>query len=258
MLALSRANIGDAARVWRRNFDVYIRLWRTEIIAPIIDPIFSVIGFGLGIGSLVAGNVTGIPFLTFIGAGVLAFASVLRAVFECAYGSYFRMVYQSTFDAILCTPVEAESLTLGEITWGMTKAFFDGVVVLAVLWAFGAVLSPWGLLAPVVLTVGAFWFSALAILITSRIHDINHYNIFFAFVFSYFWISGTFFPIETLPKYIQWLAWAIPITSAVDAARDLMAGRIGLRLLPGLLYLIASSLVLTELAMRSMRRRMVN
>lgn len=258
MFALRRANIADAAHVWRRNFDVYIRLWRTEIIAPVIDPIFSVIGFGLGIGSLVAGNVTGMPFLTFIGAGVLAFTSLLRAVFECAYGSYFRMVYQSTFDAILCTPVEAESLTLGEIAWGMTKAFFDGVIVLGVLWAFGAVLSPWGLLAPLILTVAAFWFSALALLITSRIHDINHYNIFFAFVFSYFWISGTFFPLETLPEYMQWLAWAIPITSAVDAARELMAGRVGPRMLLELLYLLVSSAVMTELAMRSMRRRMVS
>ncbi|NDD64980.1 MAG: hypothetical protein EBZ36_13570, partial [Acidobacteria bacterium] len=254
----SRANIGDAARVWYRNYGVYIRLWRTEIIAPLFDPIFSVIGFGMGIGSLIAGDVMGVPYLTFVGAGVLAFAALLRALFECTYGSYFRMVYQSTFDAILCTPVEAESLALGEIAWGVTKALFDGLIVLLVLWAFGAILSPWGLLIPVVLSLGALWLAALSLLITARIHDINHYNFYLAVVFSYFWISGNFFPLASLPGYIQWLAWAVPLTSVVDASRELMTGRLNARLLPEVLYLVVSSLVMIELAMRALRRRMVS
>lgn len=257
MPALSRASIGDAARVWRRNYDVYIRLWRTEIIAPIFEPIFSVIGFGWGVGSLIAGEVTGVPYLTFVGAGLLAFAALLRALLECTYAAYFRMVYQSTFDAILCTPIEVESLALGEIAWGVTKAFLDGIVVLLVLWGFGAVLSPWGLLIPVVLILGAFWLAALSLWVTSRIDDINHYNFYLAIVFSYFWISGTYFPLASLPEYVQWLAWAVPITSAVDASRELMTGRMTLRLLPEILYLIVSSILMTELAMRGLRRRMV-
>jgi len=257
MIALSHANIGDAARVWRRNFDVYIRLWRTEIIAPLFDPIFSVIGFGIGIGSLIAGEVMGVPYLTFVGAGVLAFAALLRALLECTYAAYFRMVYQSTFDAILCTPVEAESLALGEIAWGTTKALFDGLIVLGVLWAFGAVLSPWGLLVPLVLVLGAFWLSALSLLVTARIHDINHYNFFFAVVFSYFWISGTFFPLASLPEYVQWLAWVVPVTAVVDVARELMAGRFTVRMLLEIPYVILSSLLMTELAMRALRRRLV-
>ena len=176
MLALKRINPGDAALVWRRNFDVYVRLWRTEIIAPIFEPIFSVIGFGWGVGSLIAGEVMGVPYLTFVGAGILTFTALLRALLECTYGAYFRMVYQSTFDAILCTPIEVESLALGEIAWGVTKAVFDGVIVLLVLWGFGAVLSPLGLLIPVVLVLGAYWLAALSLWVTARIDDITIFS----------------------------------------------------------------------------------
>src|SRR5438552_10418975 len=176
MLALAHINFGDLARVWRRNFDVYIRLWRTEMIAPLFEPFFTVIGFGWGVGALIAGKVQGVPYLTFVGAGILAFSALLRAIFECTYGSYFRMVYQSTFDAILCTPVEVESLGLGEILWGASKASLDGLFVLAVLAAFGAVPSPLGVLIPLALTLGALWVAALALAVTARIHEIDHYN----------------------------------------------------------------------------------
>jgi lipooligosaccharide transport system permease protein len=258
MLALAQINFSDALRVWRRNYDVYVRLWKTEMIAPLFEPVFSVIGFGWGVGSLVAGNVMGVPYLTFVGAGLLAFTALLRALFECTYGSFFRMVYQSTFDAILCTPVEVESLGLAEIAWGASKALFDGLFVLAVLALFGAVVSPLGVLIPIALTIGALWVAALSLLITSRIHDINNYNFYMAFVFSYLWISGAYFPLERMPEPVQWLAWAVPLTSAVDISRQLMTGVLSWRMLGETFYLIAAFLITAEFALRGLRRRMVN
>ena len=40
-----------SVRVWLRNYDVYIRLWKTELLAPLFEPAFTVIGFGWGVGS---------------------------------------------------------------------------------------------------------------------------------------------------------------------------------------------------------------
>ncbi|MGE0882140.1 MAG: ABC transporter permease [Blastocatellales bacterium] len=258
MFALSQINIGDLSRVWRRNYDVYVRLWKTEMIAPLFEPVFTVIGFGWGVGSLVAGNVMGVPYLTFVGAGLLCFTALLRALFECTYGSYFRMVYQSTFDAILCTPVEVESLGLAEIAWGATKALLDGLFVLAVLALFGAVQSPLGVFIPIALTIGALWVASLSLLITSRIHDINHYNFYMAFVFSYLWISGAYFPLDRMPVVVQWLAWAVPLTSTVNICRQLMIGKLNWTMLIESAYLIVAFLVTAEIALRNLRRRMVN
>jgi lipooligosaccharide transport system permease protein len=258
MLSLSHINLGDTARVWQRNYDVYVRLWKTEVIAPLFEPAFTVIGFGWGVGSLVAGEVLGMTYLSFVGAGILAFTALLRALFECTYGSYFRMVFESTFDAVLSTPVEVESLALGEIAWGASKALLDGCFVLIVLTFFGAITSPLGLLIPLVLAVGAFWTAALSLAVTSRIHNINHFNFYLAAVFSYLWVSGAYFPLERLPEWAQLLAWVIPVTSAVNISRELMVGRLGWELLAQLLYIVAASALTAELALRGMRRRMVS
>ena len=257
-LALTKVNLGDLVRVWRRNFDVYIRLWRTEMVAPLFEPVFTVIGFGWGVGSLVAGKVMEVPYLTFVGAGLLAFTALLRALFECTYGSYFRMVYQATFDAVLSTPVEVESLALGEIAWGASKAVFDGFFVLVVLTIFGAVLSPFGIAIPLVLAVGALWVAALSLLVTSRIRDINYFNFYMAFVFSYLWISGAYFPLDRLPKVVQLIAWLVPVTSAVDISRKLMIGTLDWLVPLELLYLVVAFIVTTEFALHSLRRRLVS
>lgn len=258
MLALANVNLGDMSRVWRRNYDVYIRLWRTEMLAPLFEPVFTVIGFGWGVGSLIAGSVMNVPYLTFVGAGLLAFTALLRALFECTYGSYFRMVYQSTFDAVLCTPVEVESLALGEIAWGASKALFDGLFVLAVLAVFGAVLSPYGILIPIVLAFGALWVAALSLLITSRIRDINYFNFYMAFVFSYIWISGAYFPLDRMPKLVQFIAWLVPVTSAVNISRELMIGNLEWKVIGQVLYLLFAFLITAELALRGLRRRLVS
>jgi len=94
--AFSKLDLTDAFAVWRRNFRVYLRLWKTELIAPVIEPIFAFFAFGFGVGALVASRVEGMSYLAFVGAGVLAFTVLMRTVFEMTYGAYFRMVYQST------------------------------------------------------------------------------------------------------------------------------------------------------------------
>src|SRR6266508_6799533 len=130
--AAARVNLGDALAVWRRNVVVHLRLWKMNLVAPIIEPVISVMGFGLGIGALVAGRVSGISYLSFVGAGLLSITVLMRAMFEMTYASYFKMVYQSTYDAILATPVDPESLAVGEILWALPHALFDTIVIMIV------------------------------------------------------------------------------------------------------------------------------
>src|SRR5262245_44542768 len=104
-VAAAQINLRDSLAVWRRNVEVHLRLWQMNLIAPIIEPVISVLGFGLGIGALVAGRVSGISYLSFVGAGLLSITVLMRAMFEMTYASYFKMVYQGTYDAILATPI---------------------------------------------------------------------------------------------------------------------------------------------------------
>jgi lipooligosaccharide transport system permease protein len=256
-LAFARLNLLDALAVWRRHFEVYLRLWKMELAAPLIEPIFMVLAFGWGVGALIASTVAGMPYLSFVGAGVLSFAVISRAIFECAYGSYFRMVYQSTFDAILATPVEVESLAFAEIWWATTKAAIDSFIILSILFLFGAATSPYAVLAPLPLVAGAFFASALTLGVTSRVHDIDSFNLYLSLYFSAVFLCGVWFPVELLPGWLQTLAWAIPLTSAIDLARAFLVGSFERRHAAEAVYLVAASLLFAEWAMRSLRRRMV-
>jgi lipooligosaccharide transport system permease protein len=256
-LAFGRVDWVDVYAVWRRNMLVHLRLWKVHMVAPVIEPIFTVLAFGWGVGALITSRVEDVPYLTFVGAGVLAFTVIMRAMFETTYASYFRMVYQSTYDAILATPVDAESLAFAEIFWAVTKALMDALIILLILAVFGAVTSPWALLAPLPLLLGSLFIAGLSLGITAHIHDIDSYNFYMAIFFSLLFLCGAWFPVEVLPRPLQLIAWALPVTSAIDLVRACLTGRF----LPGhlieALYLLFTSLVFTEWAMRSLRRRMV-
>src|SRR5438128_9624040 len=100
-LASTQINLRDALAVWRRNVAVHLRLWKLNLVAPIIEPVISVLGFGWGIGALVAGKGTGSSYLTFGGVGVLGVTVLMGAVFETNQAAYFRMGSQSTSHALL-------------------------------------------------------------------------------------------------------------------------------------------------------------
>jgi lipooligosaccharide transport system permease protein len=228
-----------------------------NLIAPAIEPVFSVLAFGWGLGALVAGKVSGVSYLSFVGAGILGLTVLMRAMFETTYAAYFRMVYQSTYDAILATPVEAESLAFAEILWAITHAALDTLIIMIVLVLFGATTSPWAVLAPVPLLIGSVFIAGFSLGITAHIHDIDAFNIYMAVFFTVMLICGCWFPVEVLPKWLQVIAWAIPLTESIDVTRALLTGRFAMRHAFESVYLVISAFAACEWAMRSLRKRLV-
>src|SRR6266487_6359438 len=177
-MAIASVDFHDALAVWRRNLVVHLRVWKLNLVAPIIEPVISVLGFGWGIGALVVGRVAGISYLSFAGAGLLGITVLMRAMFETTYASYFRMVYQSTYDAILATPVDTESLAFAEILWAITHGLFSALIIMLVLTVFGAATSPWAVFAPLPLLMGATFMAGLSLGVTAHVHDIDAFNVY--------------------------------------------------------------------------------
>lgn len=256
-LALLKVDLIDSLSVWRRNSRVYLRLWKTELIAPIIEPIFTFFAFGFGVGALVSTQVAGLSYLSFIGAGVLAFSVLMRTIFEMTYGAYFRMVYQSTYDAILATPVNAESLAFGEILWAVTKGVIDSIFILPLVIIFGSATSYWTPLAILPLIIGCIFLGSLALGLTAHIFEIDHFNIFFALFFSTIFLCGAWFPLEILPFPLQIIAYILPTTSVIDLTRAFLNGTFAFRHIYEAIYLILISAFCIEWTLRSIRKRMV-
>ena len=255
-ISLVKIDSLDALAVWRRNYDVNLRLWRAEVFPPLLEPTVSILAFGWGIGSLIAARVLEIPYLTFVAAGILVVTGLVRAIIECTYGAYFRMVYQSTYDAILSTPIGIQSLGTGEILWAATKAGFDSLLIMIILYAFGVLHSPLSVFIPCVIIVGATGLAAVALAYTASISSIYQYNYFIALAFSSLWLCGAYFPIDRLPLALQYLSWTLPITSVVDLSRDLMTGRLDEWSPLQALWILVSALLFSELALRRLAKRM--
>ena len=255
--AILQVDLIDAFAVWRRNSRVYLRLWKTELIAPIIEPIFTFFAFGFGVGALVTSQINGLSYLSFVGAGVLAFTVLMRTIFEMTYGAYFRMVYQSTFDAILATPVNAESLAFGEILWAVSKGVIDTIFILPLIVIFGSGTSLFMPLAVLPLLIGCFFLGSLALGLTAHIFEIDHFNVFFAFFFSTIFLCGAWFPLDLLPFWLQIIAYILPTTAVIDLTRACLNGNFAVRHIYETVYLLFISVFLLEWALRSIRKRMV-
>ena len=244
-------------RVWLRNAQVFVALWKFNVFPSLAEPMLYIFIIGIGIGSYIK-EIEGVPYIDFVAAGVLGSAAIMQATFECTYGSFFRMRIQNTFEGIISTPVSAGEVSLAEISWGATRGLFNSSLVIIVLLFLG-VLQHWQVIfVPLLMFVAAFSFAAIAILVTSRIAQMEYFHFYFAgFVLPCQFMCGTFFPISRFPEAIQLIAWVIPFTSLVDLTRSLMLDRMHRGMIIEAAWVLVSTLVVTELAVRSMHRRLV-
>ena len=242
-------------RVWQRNRDVFFTLWHTEAPGFVAEPIIILLAMGLGLGAYV-GLVDGQEYIEFIAPGIIASYAMFSASFECTYGSFFRMDYQKTYDAIIATPLNVEDVIAGEIFWGATRSFMTGTVILIIAAAFQLVLSPWALLIPPLSFLGGILFSAIAILFTSVVPSIYSFNYYFTlFITPMFFFSGVFFPLSSFPEIVQTLSWILPLTPVVHLTRALISGEFHLNLLLALALIIVLTALFFSISLVTMRRR---
>ncbi len=248
-------------RVWQRNRDVFRRLWKTELVPPLVEPIVFILAIGLGLGAYVnlQGNQDYIQFLV---PGMFAIFPMFAAIGECLWGAYFRMERQGTYQAIISTPVSVEDLTGGEILWGATRMVIGTTFLLAVIAVFspiyGLYRSPMILLVPFLAFGAGITFAAATLSYTAVAPSISSLNYFFTlFITPAFWFGGAFFPPDKLPRAMRIIAWFIPTTHVVNVYRGLVDGTPHWSHLGDLAWLIVVGLAFSFLAVRNMRRRLI-
>lgn len=247
--------------VWKRNLVVYRRIWAINFLPPLLEPLFFLLAFGMGLSSLI-GNLryagAEISYPAFIAPAILAVNMMNNAFFETTYASFVRMYYQKTFDAMMATPLSPAEVITAEIIWGATKSLIATSIMLAVLSVFGLVHYPHGLLILPLAVLGGIAFGAVGMLFTGILPSIDMFNLpLFLFITPMFLFSGTFFPIDNLPHWAQLPALALPLTHLTTLTRHLCLGTADLGLLRETAYLLVFSLVFFPLAILVMHRRLI-
>ena len=248
-------------KVWQRNLIVYRKIWKIVFLPPILEPLFYLAAFGIGL-SILVGKVqfegSEVSYIQFIAPALLAINIMYNAFFENTYTSFVRMYYQKTYDGMMATPLSLEEIMTGEIIWAATKAVIATAIMQSVISLFGLIRYPEGLLILPLAFLGGIGFGSVGLYFTAIVRGIEMFNLpVFLFITPMFLFSGTFFPLENLPLWAQKLALIFPLTHLVNVTRELSLGLLSVDLLWSLVYLLVFSLIFLPLAVYRMRKRLI-
>ena len=210
------AFLTDAATLFRREWLRYRRdraYWIGQLVFPLV--VVGFIGFGL---DRVVTLPTGTDYLGHLASGMLALL-----VGSGAVGGGVTLIEdrQSGFlRPLLVAPVSRASLVLGKLLARIVAS----LVLVGVLVAIFAVLTPLGMPHPAAVLVAVIgitaFFMALGVLLATRLRSLESFRLLSALVtVPLYFLSGIFYPVETLPTLTRWLATLNPLTYGVDLLR---------------------------------------
>jgi lipooligosaccharide transport system permease protein len=246
-----------ALAVWRRNVMVWRRLLGPAILMNFGEPLIYLLGFGLGLGVFV-GQVADMPYLAFLASGIVASSAMTTASFEGMYSVFTRMVPQRTYEAILATPLEIDDILAGEMLWCASKGLMSGAAILLVGAGLGVVGSWGALLAlPIVFLIG-LTFGGMALIMAALANNYDFFSYYFVLLITpMLMLCGVFFPIDSLPGWLQTAVQVLPLSHAVELVRPLVVGLPVAHVWLHLSVLAAYALVAYYLAVVLVRRRLV-
>jgi lipooligosaccharide transport system permease protein len=216
------------------------------------------VAFGFGFGALVT-SVQGIPFIQYIGTGVVASAILFSSVFAGMYDTYVKRYYMKTYDGILATPIDVPELFLAEASWIGMKSGIYGCAPLLIAMLFGLPPS-WGMLAvPFIGMLTGFGFAFMGQWFSGTVPSMDSFTyVQSALVTPLVLLSGVFFPISGFPQWVQSLAQVNPLFHCVELVRDAVFGWEPVHDLVSVLVLCMFAAVMGFLAVRVLRRRLID
>jgi lipooligosaccharide transport system permease protein len=243
--------------VWFRHVLVYTRNLLSNGLPPFLEPLIFLAGVGLGLGKYIV-SMDGIPYLQFLASGLLVTSAMYTAAFECTYGTFIRLEFDKVYDGMLAAPIRVNDLIIGEILWAGTKGFFFSFAVLVVVTAFRVLPLSYGLFSPIIGFITGMMFATIALLVTSFVKTINHFNFFLTGVLSpMFFFSGVVFPVSSLPEILQPVAELMPLTHSVRLVRAFCNIQFETGLILDFLYCIVVTVLFGFLAIRRLKKRLI-
>lgn len=212
----------DTYTMWLREIYRYKRNWR-YLIFQFVFPLIIIVLLGYGFGSVV--NLGGeVSYLQFITSGFLVFM-----IANGALGGGFNLIEDRTsgfLKEVIVAPVSRSSIILGKIAGRMSLGTLQ-VIIIVLLLSRLADLSlaafHWTLLSLILMTVV---FVCIGVIIASALQREEAYRTVQGLViFPLMFISGIFFPIDTLPGWLSWIAYVNPVTYAVELFRYSLTGQ---------------------------------
>ncbi len=228
------ANLRGIYIIWYRDVLRYSRD-RARIVASLGQPLLFLIVFGAGLSASLGAGLTqqlgNVSYVRFLYPGIISMAVLFTSIF-----SAMSIVWDREFGflrELLVAPVSRAAVVLGKALGGSTIAMFQGAILIILAPIIGIGLNPLLIVELLALMfLVAFAIASVGILIASRLQTMESFQMIINFlVMPMFFLSGAFFPLRQLPRWMAVVTRLDPVAYGVDPLRRLLLGS---KLAPGI------------------------
>ncbi|NJE47737.1 ABC transporter [Thermococcus sp. GR7] len=201
---------------------------RARVIGSLINPLIWLIFFGKGWSGvfnnpMAAPVFGGVDYMTYLVPGIIA-----MTVFNMSFMQGITLIWDKQFGflkEILVAPASRTEAILGRITGGAIMAMIQGVIILALSFTL-ADLKVSGVLPALGLSfLVGIAIAAMGVAIALKMTSMEGFQMIVTMIMlPMTFLSGAFYPISTMPEWMQWLSKVNPLTYAVDGSRYYLAG----------------------------------
>ncbi len=183
-----------------RNWVVYRKDFLANISPTLADPALMMAALGMGLSPFI-GLIDGLTYAQYLAPGMVATTALFTAFFECSYGFYVRMTFESVFKAMLTTPIGVREVVIGEFLWVFIRASLMAAGVGLVLAVMGLLPNVWSIFAfPFIGGLLAVPCGAIGLLAAAHVRNINQFQTVYSFLIApIYFLSAVFFPLTDRP-----------------------------------------------------------
>ena len=245
-----------AGRLVYRNVVVGRRSWLL-VVSGFFEPVFFLLGIGVGVGALVGDVSYGgelVPYREFVAPAMMAAAAMNGAVYESTINVFAKLKWGRTYEGILATPLGVRDVALGELIYALMRGglYAGGFVV--VMAAMGLIQSAWAVLAvPAAVLIGAA-FAAVGLIAVTLMRSWADFSLIELVTLPLFLFSATFVPLDDYPLAAQWIVPLTPLYQGVALLRDLTLGTVSWDTLAHVAYLTVMTLIGLAIADRRLEQ----
>ena len=198
----------------------------TVVVTAIGNPLVYLYAMGVGLATLVDGNlgpdaVNGVSYLVFVAPALLASAAITVASEEFSYPILLGFKWNPVFSGMNAAPIQPGQIINGIVISVAIRMSVTCAIYYAFMLAFGAIPSPIGVLAVFAALLTGLAFGTLMMAYTATLtEDTGQLAMVMRFVVLPMTLfSGTFFPLNVLPPYLQWIGWISPLWHGTELSR---------------------------------------
>lgn len=223
-----------SVRVASWHAAVFRRLWTTNVIVSLIQPMLYMLGLGVGVGSLVdrtqrsADVLGGASYVAYVAPALIVTTAMALAAAESLWPIMGGFVWKRSYFGISATPLGPSDIVGGHALFMAVRCLVASSAVALVLLLFPDARDV-GLIGAVpvgVLTGVAFAMPLMAFSVLRKTDQgfaaMNRFVIIPLFLF-----GGAFYPVSQLPVWTQVPVKILPLWHGVELARGLTLGQLG-------------------------------